>query len=405
MTRPSRETLWSPPGVARDVRGALLVVLVFVGVAGCVLQDDAAPPEPSGSAPIPAPSAEPVRYGLPPNAPVTPLPTTLELSTQWAKPLDVVTAQATARASTYAWYVGLRDARTQVTYVDGVPFLTNADTSAGRIGGGPNVRAGAVAPRARVDTGLLRPGDPPLAVAFPIAARYVLVGRDHAGGSVNVTVAPGGPPEAFVTLRDEGARLGFDPDEVALAPGGSVSFLDESSGAAGAVLSRVLVPLEGTGATLRVSGVDEGAYDVVVVARDGAQGRGVASEPFLNDFERPTVHAVFPAYDGEFTCSNLPPCGGDAVMAVNATYPATLAVVNLTTSSLTPHQVAVSLEQDGHVLSTLLATGDAQLQARGVHEGTLLLRLAPTSGALVTYHATLELDYQLPPPPGLRSDP
>lgn len=389
------------------MRVVLLSMAALLSVSGCVTLD--APGAPRSSETLGAHAntegvtAAPV-FALPPSAPLPRLATALELSTQWAKPLEMVEMRASADASDFTWYVGLREGRTRVTYVDDVPYLTDADASRSRIGGGEGIRVGAIAPRARVDTGILSPGDAPVSLSFPVEGRFVLVGRDHAGGTLNITVASreATGAEGFVTIQGDPRHLRFEPDEVAIPPGGSVTFLDAAGGPAGATLARILVPLESRGASARVAAVDEGAYEVAVIARDGARGRGVASLAFLADFERPTVHPTFPSIDGTFACAGVPPCDPDALHTVVADHQVVSATLNVTTSAPGPHELVVALEQGGRVIAASRVTRDLQLEARDLPPGDITVRLHPASGALIAYHATLQLTYKLPVPPSLR---
>jgi hypothetical protein len=382
-------------------RGSV-ILLTALALTGCVLSDAPSPgPGPSESVATPWQDAGPAQFALPDDALAgPPLDVALHLSGQWAKPLQVLDADAASAATQHAWFVGLRHGRTRVTYVDGIPYLTDADTPSERIGGGPNIRNGAIAPRGRVDTGTMHAGDAPVQLSFPVAGRFLLAGRPS--GGVNVTVLDGATDgEAYVTVRPGPI---FDPPEVTVRTGGHVLFLDGAGIDVGAGLAQILVPLDGDGARVRLAPVDEGIYDLAVVALGpGDQARGVATLPFLSDFEKPPEHESFPPFDGSFLCSQLPGCGDDATAAFTLPYDARELVLNVTASSPGPRALSVEVERAGHVLATATLTDALTLRVADVPAGDITVRVAPVSGALVMFQSQLDATYELPLPPALRS--
>lgn len=330
------------------------------------------------------------------------IPLAVNVDPAWLKPLEMTTARADAGSAAsalgYAWYVGLEGARIRVTYIDDIPYLTDPDRVHGQASG-EHVREGPVSPVVALDTGRLEPGAAPVALSFPVEGRFELAPREGGPAArLNVTVSadvPLGTP-AYVRVRD-GAP---DPREVDVHPGDAVLFYNEGPAPARFSIAGVLVRLEGRGAALPVAPVDEGAYELVAIARDASGARGVAGARIVSDFERPDPAASFGPWSTVFACTGLDACDDDRAYTIHAALDLRSLVVNV--SSNAPLGATFNLTLVGRagaaVAAATLADGEA-LVARDLPAGDYTLRVHAESGALAGFTASAQALYRLPPPP------
>src|SRR5581483_9986263 len=364
---------------ARLVRLAALLLLALV-CAGCVSHAPAPPtPRPRAVEPV-APLAL-----APPPAPRPPPPTlqaSLSLSELWLKPLGEETATLAAPAGTsVSWFASIRGITSHLlVWNDGI-YVT-AD----------HVNRVATYPA----TGDLPPGAA-AAMRLHEAGRMTFVSTHHPGASLVVTVRPDAPPEARAFLVGEPGAERFVPDAVEVRPEGLLTFLNEAQTVGDATGTSFLVLLPETGPTLRVTGVDEGLYDLLAVVRDGSGAQAELRGRFLVDFDRPDAETRFGPYSGTFE----QPGAANAVLpgaafSFNASYPVRSLVVSYhaTSRAPVPASVRVTLLREGEPVASASSATSQELRLSDLPAGRYRVQVDAEQGALVDWDAAAGAVYR-----------
>lgn len=336
-------------------------LLVAALLAGC-----ASPGAEREDAPREAEHAEPVVRA--------PLRVELTLDKDWARPGEAVAATATPHdGATYRWFL----ARADGTAPAGSGASTDGEVPALP---GPSWTDVSLAPLGSASTRL------------DLAGRYAIaVGN----APMNATVEAGAPTEANATLIVDAWGPRVVPDEVALAPGGTLTIASVVDRALTARLGAFWHPIDAGGAARDVVPQHQGRLLVVALV-DAPGARGLATAPLFVDPLKPDEQVSYGPFEGSFTT----PVGAEPVEhALRSDYAMrSLAVTFSAASQLAggPARIRVTLVLPDGTESTPVEGASGEILQEGVPAGATTIRVEPLEGALVDYalraEATLRLD-------------
>lgn len=316
----------------------------------------------------------------------------LSLDVRWLKPFRSFEATlATLPSASVAWFVEHEEGDAEATSTTRGIFVHKAAIAD---------HHGAPRTRTHADVPDLAPDGRARALRAEIPGRFTL---DAEGARLVLNVwpgAPAGPTQAFLA-RGEGAALRFEPRELDAAPGARILLWNEAGRSVDVRETgfAAYVPLEGARGPL--TPIDEGLYRLhaLVRAEDGA--RGLASETFLVDFERPAERIAIGPLRGEFSHPEL-------ARDVRGTFTAHHELraldlwFNATSGAPAPASVIVTLLREGEVVASASTLASSSLSFADAPPGEYAIEVQPEHGALVRFDLTGEGVYRLPDPPRLR---
>lgn len=367
------------------MRAALLILLVLV--AGCSAPAD---PRAPASAPADARPVEALALERPePTAPRQ-LAVELSLSAQWMKPFRGFDASVEAPPDArIAWFVEHDEVDARATIVDGGLFILKATTPDHHDTAGP---------RSRVEVLDLAPDGRARAMRLAFAGRYVYEGS---GAQLVVNAWPGAPvgspAQTFLVVRDGALR--FEPAELDVAPGTAVLLWSEAPGTHEVRERRYAAHVPIDARVSRMTPIDEGLYRLTALAVQGDAARGVATAPFLVDFERPSDRLVVGPVAGRFLASETG-AEREARLAFSAVHELRAFAVHVNASSplVLPSSVEVTIERDGAVLVAASSLTAHTIELADLPAGDYAIVLRGEHGAYVGYEVSAEGIYRLPAP-------
>lgn len=274
--------LFACRSVLARVRVALLVVVLLL--AGCTSQEK--PAAPSGASPEPEgrPSATP--EGPPAKRS---LEVSLSVAQRWVKPQETVDAQAQTRAGvSVAWYLAPRN-----------PVVPGQEDEAIQY-----------VPRT---LGVVELGGTSMEARMDVAGRYSFAASARPDARFNVTVSgsltQGGTREVRFVEDAFGAR--FSPAELEVGPGVSVYVRNAARASVEPVRVDQMARVAPDGLVASFAAPTLlGDYDLVALARDGADGWGEAAARLIVDARRPDENATFGPFEGRLDASAPAGLGG-----------------------------------------------------------------------------------------------
>jgi hypothetical protein len=388
----------------------LVVVLLAATLAGCSAPDPASdaaqaaaasgggvePAENGGSSS--ASSAAPVFLARAPAATAAPtLAAEATLSQRWLKPFSMVeTTPRVPEGARIAWFVEHEEVEPRSTIVGGEVYVLKSTT--------PD-RSRPEGTRTRADIDGLAPDGRARVLRIEEPGRYVLAAE---GARLTVNVWPDAPRDAGAqAFLFEGLQgdVRFEPAEIDLARGGRLTLWNEASRALdvreAGFAAYVPLPREGG----RITPIDEGLYHLVLIARDDLGARGVAREPFLVDFERPSERLSAGPATGRFTAAEA---GGDVEpaqsLAFGAQHPLRSLTIRFSASSPVPvpASVSVTLRHEGVEVATASTLTTGEIVLGEMPAGSYRVVVAPEHGAAVSFEVSASGVYVLPTPERLR---
>ncbi|HUR68801.1 MAG TPA: hypothetical protein VM370_06100 [Candidatus Thermoplasmatota archaeon] len=346
------------------MRRLLAIVLVLL-LAGCTRPEPrpAILPEPE-----PESEPEPAQTIVFAALPTARLLVSLDVVDRWVRPEDTVLANATARASSFEWYLAERNPLARVP--DAGPFAL--------------ARGGA------------------LTLDVRRAGRHVFA-LDASDARLNVSIVPGALPLRLdARLVDEGEGARFAPDELVGGPGSVIALSNDALPLATVRRVEQMMPLPESGRTIHLRMPDHvrelGDYDLVVVARDGAGAVGEASARIVYDNRKPEANQTFGPWQGTFRAPALPGRSEPVRHAWwNARTLTSLDVTFTATSGLpAPAAVRVTLvDASGASIASADAGG---FHVASLASGDHAIVVELLEGALVSYEVQARGVWDLTPP-------
>lgn len=338
----------------------------------------------------------------------SPVPATVSLERAWLRPYQPAAASlATAPDATVAWFLEAEGDDVRLTHARGELYASKASTPQEHHhhAGGEDDHDDSSAPagprRTRADAGEIAPGGRPRALAFQQAGRYLLATPE--GVTVNVTVrpeAPPGPIDAYLVGADGSAR--FVPDELDVPPGARVLFWNQAAAPVVLLEAAFLTQLPGNGRSASFVPVDEGLWRLHAVVRQGERGLGLASEPFLVDYERPAERSEIGPLRGRLVQADASlPRVEERSLSVSATFPIERLdlAFNASTALPAPGSVRVLVvSADGRAVADASSAETATLSLRDLPAGRYDVVVRGERGSLVDFDLAGVAAYRLPTP-------
>lgn len=357
------------------------LVLVILLLPGCTSPASDAPTQPSPGSQRGAPEVPTWERDETPTTPEYvashPLAVSASAAERWVRPGEPVVANASAvGAATFAWFLASRNPE-----VPGNPSSTTF---------GAKVAPLKIAPNETIE------------LVMPRALRHVLAVDGGGSGRLNVSAVEG-PTLAGVpiVLRGTPAEPVFFPDDIKVPVGGRVFVKSELSSLVTLRGVDVMAPM-GAGPSVTFAATNElGDYDLVVVAEDGAGGRGNASIRLIVDKRKPEANQTLGPWTGTIQRPALGlPGDAPAVHEFALDFPARTATLTFNATSSAPVEpklrVRVIDAHDSDVASGEGASGEIALG--GLPAGTYRVLIDTTGGVSVSYAAEARVDLLLIPP-------
>lgn len=356
---------------------------------------------------------------LPPKPARAPLDISAAVSQPWARPGDTVTLTATsAKATTYAWFLQLRPAPAAAAPAAAPTGGHSGHLSSDEIvpapargpGHGSNPEPTAPKPQPNLNTGNIEAGQSkPL--TFKEEGLYQLHCHPHPWMKVNVTVQQGAPVgEHAITILDGRAQseYRYAPEDLVVGPGAKVNFVNNGAQMHTATQEAYLEIIPGAGKSLTFAPKNAGDYNVVVIARDGGSGVGVAKTRLFVDPTKPQEKQPIGPYSGELEkgAPNLPEEQQDkATHTFTSAFPFKTLKLSFTSASNlpggavpAPTSIKVSLAPEGgDVLGTSEPGASGELSFDALPAGSYVLTVIADTGVMIGYNVEGEalLDLQL----------
>lgn len=391
----------------------LLAILVFgAGLTGCIGGDEAPDADSVDKASTPAASSS-AAAALPPAA--TPLDVTLSGSTAWARPGEAATFTATSKGATsYEWFLAARPAAAadgggggsahsghilQDATVD--DHLADAKFGPGHAETKPARQA-----PSKLDTGELQPGTYSEPLTVPEEGLYQFHCHPHPWMALNIATKEGasatGTQHVQIVDGANQDEFRYVPNELVVAPGTQIVFWNNGTNMHTGTQGGFAWLIPQIGPSISYAPPDEGDFDVLVVARDDATGRGEARVRILVDSTKPNEIQTVGPYQGSFkkgVANDPQPEVMEHPFSIN--FPArTLTFTYEATSTLPASgaKVSVTLLQGTTELATAPASADGELKVENLPAGSYTLRVMAAEGVLIDYTAKGTAELDLTPP-------
>ena len=362
------------PGPLRLLR-SLVVVLML---AGCV---NLATPEDEGG-PTRGPPEVPTQARGATPAPATfassrPIAVEIVAMDAWVRPGEPINATARApAASSFAWFLANRN-----------PLVPGAEAS--------TTFGQKEAPRKLAPTEVTT-------LPASRALRHVY-GLDSGAAWLNVTLQPSIPPSSvLVRLAREEATTRFWPDDLVLGVGSQVEVRNDLDALVTLQMVDVMLPLTGGSSISVAAPLELGDYDLVLVAQDGAGGRGEASARLIVDKRKPDEVQTLGPYRGSVQRPALGLPGDErATHEVALPYDAREGTLRWNATSEAPLPAALRvrlLDPEGADVFEPQTGTEGEAGLAGLAKGSYRLVVESTSGVAVSYQAEARVRLALVPP-------
>lgn len=341
----------------------------------------------------------------------TPLDVSLQASQAWTRPGESVTFTATSTSATeYGWFLSPRPAAAPSESGGGGHHLNvpvGTDSRACALGPGCSGEGGqeakpAKSPPPAADTGQLQPGTYSDPITFGGTGLYQFHCHPHPWMALNILVkddaSAKGTHHVEIVDGDKQDEYRFVPNELVLAPGAKVVFWNNGTtmhtGTQGGFAW--IIPV--TGANIEYAPDFSGDFDVLVIAKDDANGYGEARTRLFVDPQKPDdVQPVGP-FKGEFQ-KGVPNEPEPETKEHPFTSPFNITSLALSFTAKSdvpvPPTMLVSLLQNGKEIASAGPADSGEITAENLPAGTYTVRVTAAQGVLITYEvtgtATLEL--------------
>lgn len=395
-------------------------------LAGCINKAD--PVQPAGGATSGAGEVI-TTPNLPPKVMRTPIPASVTTSAVWIQPGDTVQLTATSPAATsYAWYLQLRAAvsapasagcsHSMASWaatracMDVVPVDDSARDCATIIldPGACGTTAPPPPNTPKFDTGLIASGSSK-SIKVDKPGFYMIHCHPHPWMTFNLTVDAKAPTgDKMFTIVDGASKdeYRFAPDESTVAPGSLVTFQNAGSQQHSATMHAFLTPLTVTGKSPSYKADTMGDFDVIIIAKDNANGAGLARTRLLVDPSKPSETQPIGPYKGTFNASAPVPNNPQAEtkdFSFTLPFPAKSITINVKSTSQTPAPTMVHAtlkkQGDSGIAATMASADKGVLTATNLLDGVYTLSIVADQGVLIDYTADGTAILDLTPPPAM----